>query len=88
MFDDALKPDDDADVFDAPVAASRSMKRRSHPATATGLHAKIYVADAGWKSRIWVGSANATHAAFNRNVEFLAELEGPEEPMRHRGFAW
>jgi len=41
-----------------------------------GLHAKIYVADSGWESRVWVGSANATDAAFNNNVEFLVELHG------------
>ncbi|MFH1039549.1 MAG: phospholipase D family protein [PVC group bacterium] len=42
--------------------------------TLTGLHAKLYVTDGGWKSSIWTGSANATNAAFSRNVEFLVEL--------------
>ena len=42
----------------------------------SGLHAKVYVADDGWRSRLWVGSANATQAAFERNVEFLVELGG------------
>lgn len=41
-----------------------------------GLHAKLYVADAGWDARLWVGSANATEAALRRNVEFLVELVG------------
>ena len=41
-----------------------------------GLHAKLYVADAGWEARVWTGSANATNAAFERNVEFLVELTG------------
>lgn len=41
-----------------------------------GLHAKLYVADAGWKARVWTGSANATDAAFHGNVEFLIELGG------------
>lgn len=41
-----------------------------------GLHAKLYIADAGWNARVWTGSANATTAAFNRNVEFLVELVG------------
>jgi hypothetical protein len=40
------------------------------------LHAKLYVADAGWHARVWTGSANATNAAFERNVEFLVELQG------------
>lgn len=39
-----------------------------------GLHAKLYVADKGHHSRIWTGSANATDAAYQRNVEFLVEL--------------
>jgi hypothetical protein len=41
-----------------------------------GLHAKLYVADAGWKASIWTGSANATDAAFGHNVEFLVEIQG------------
>lgn len=42
----------------------------------TGLHAKLYVTDAGWDASVWVGSANATNAAFTGNVEFLVELVG------------
>lgn len=42
----------------------------------SGLHAKLFVADVGWDAHIWTGSANATNAAFNRNVEFLVELIG------------
>jgi len=45
-------------------------------ASLSGLHAKLYVADDGWKGRIWTGSANATAAAMLRNVEFLVELTG------------
>lgn len=41
-----------------------------------GLHAKLFVAEAGWDARVWVGSANATDAAFGANVEFLTELVG------------
>lgn len=41
-----------------------------------GLHAKLYVADAGSDGRIWTGSANASDAAFGNNVEFLVELRG------------
>lgn len=41
-----------------------------------GLHAKCYVIDAGWKAHVFTGSANATGAAFNGNVEFLVELVG------------
>jgi hypothetical protein len=46
------------------------------PESLSGLHAKLYIADAGWKARVWTGSANATNAAFNGNVEFLIELIG------------
>lgn len=41
-----------------------------------GLHAKMFIADAGWNARLWTGSANATDAAFNSNVEFMVELRG------------
>lgn len=41
-----------------------------------GLHAKLYVADDGWNAHVWAGSANATRAGFDRNVEFLVELIG------------
>jgi hypothetical protein len=43
-----------------------------------GLHAKCYLIDAGWKTHVFTGSANATEAAFRRNVEFLVELVGPK----------
>lgn len=42
-----------------------------------GLHAKLYVAEGGDDSSVWVGSANATMPAFRDNVEFLVELIGP-----------
>lgn len=41
-----------------------------------GLHAKLYVADAGREARVWTGSANATDQAFTANVELLVELRG------------
>ncbi|WP_145054907.1 phospholipase D family protein [Lignipirellula cremea] len=41
-----------------------------------GLHAKVYLAEEGWDARVFTGSANATRAAFGRNVEFLVELRG------------
>lgn len=42
----------------------------------SGLHAKLYVADRGRRAHMWTGSANATSAAFQQNVEFLVELIG------------
>ena len=41
-----------------------------------GLHAKLFVEDDGWNASVYTGSANATDAAFNRNVEFLVQLRG------------
>jgi hypothetical protein len=41
-----------------------------------GLHAKLYVCENGWNSHLFVGSANATTAAFKENIEFLVELVG------------
>jgi len=78
VFDDALAPDGDRESSPAEGVGTVDEGAVSPGTELTGLHAKVYVADAGWKSRIWVGSANATNAAFNRNVEFLAELEGPK----------
>ncbi len=43
------------------------------------LHAKLYVSESGWDAHIWTGSANATAAAFERNVELLVELVGPRK---------
>ncbi len=42
----------------------------------SGLHAKLWIADDGHEAHVWLGSANATVAAFTRNVEFLVRLTG------------
>ncbi len=42
----------------------------------TGLHAKIYVTEYNRRAWMYVGSANATDAAFTHNVELLACLTG------------
>lgn len=44
-----------------------------------GLHAKVYMGQAGQVTHLTVGSANATDAALvaRNNVEILAELSGP-----------
>jgi len=42
----------------------------------SGLHAKVFVFDQGWNASVWTGSANATEAAFGKNVEFLVNLRG------------
>jgi hypothetical protein len=47
----------------------------------SGLHAKFFLADDGWNAHLWTGSANATDAAFGRNIEFLMQLKG--QKSRH-----
>lgn len=41
-----------------------------------GLHAKMFIVERGHRARTLIGSANATDAAFDGNVEILVELEG------------
>jgi len=43
-----------------------------------GLHAKVYVTEKGWRTRLYLGSANATYAALlqRSNTEILVELVG------------
>lgn len=52
----------------------------------SGLHAKLFVGDAGWDSYLWTGSANATTAAFSNNVEFLVELKGKKSRIGIKKF--
>lgn len=54
--------------------------------TLAGLHAKLYLLDTGESATVWVGSANATTAAFRDNVEFLAELKGPSRKIGIKAF--
>lgn len=42
----------------------------------SGLHAKLYVAEAAGRTTIVTGSANATGAGWDRNVEAVVQLEG------------
>lgn len=74
ILDEAADPepeetDQAQDTIDDPLESDAESPLR-------GLHAKLFVAEQGWNSRIWSGSANATSAAFERNVEFLVELVG------------
>ena len=43
-----------------------------------GLHAKAYIIEDGWKTTLYLGSANATSPSLmsGANVEILAELTG------------
>ena len=46
-----------------------------------GLHAKLYIGEKAGDAYVWTGSANATSAAFDGNVEFLARLTGPRQRL-------
>lgn len=70
VLDEAATPDEDEDSEDEVTLA---LPERPPP---HGLHAKVYVADAGWDAHVWTGSANATDAAFGQNVELLVKLTG------------
>lgn len=60
-------------------SATEQTQTLAQPAILSGLHAKIYLADYGARTSLWTGSANATNAAFSKNVEFLMELRGPKK---------
>lgn len=47
----------------------------------TGLHAKAYFCDYEHYTYALLGSANATEAAFTKNVEFLLEMRGPKKRL-------
>src|SRR5262249_26442543 len=73
-----LDPAAAANEDDAPVAETQDELVAEQPGnTLTGLHAKLYVQENGSRAHVWTGSANATHAAFSGNVEFLVQLSGP-----------
>jgi hypothetical protein len=46
------------------------------------LHAKVFLFDDSSKTTWFLGSANATKAAFQRNVEFMLELKGSVPAVR------
>lgn len=68
-FDDGSAPD---------VVAQQEGSSRDDPGRPlVGLHAKIFAFESGGRARVFLGSANATGAAFDSNVEILVELAGP-----------
>ena len=85
---DSLKPGTLADigstyVFDdgsatdlAAVADDSRLSLHDPGRPLVGLHAKAFAFEEGDSARLFVGSANATRAAFERNVEILVELIG------------
>ena len=46
-----------------------------------GLHAKVFAFEGDGRARLFLGSANATGAAFTSNVELLIELVGSVEDL-------
>lgn len=52
----------------------------------SGLHAKLFIEEDGWDAHVFTGSANATDAAFNRNVEFMTELVGKRSKLGIQSF--
>ena len=77
VFQDGLEPEPDEELLEEGLKESSvTPLAGEHDPPPVGLHAKLYVADAGSRARVWTGSANATDASFSRNVEFLVELVG------------
>jgi hypothetical protein len=79
--DSASGNDEAAETADTPAPLVNSSDDRTADAAAHGLHAKLYLADAGWDSNLWTGSANATSAGFYHNVEFLTRLTGKKSKV-------
>lgn len=78
-FDKVYVLDDGADL-DAQVAddddAEADVRPEHEGADPRGLHAKLFLLERGWDVELLTGSANATSAAFERNVEFVVQLTG------------
>ncbi|BBX18699.1 hypothetical protein CRI77_16285 [Mycolicibacterium duvalii] len=73
ILDDAAN--DDAETEGGQAEAELATTPRAE--SLVGLHAKAYVVDRQSGAHLFVGSANATEAAFGGNVEMLVEFEGP-----------
>jgi hypothetical protein len=85
---EALILDDAANDDDTPPEPDRPQAGQTSPTALTpqldplvGLHAKAYVLDRRAGSHLFIGSANATEAAFGGNVEMLVEFEGPHTKL-------
>lgn len=52
------------------------------------LHAKIFIGDTGVASDWYMGSANATSPAFDRNVELLVKVRTVEKHKRLKRIKW
>lgn len=70
-----LSADADAEEGDEEPESGQSEPHGKND-TLSGLHAKLFVLQRKLRAHVFTGSANATNAAFERNVEFLVELVG------------
>jgi len=84
VLDEVAGNEDETSLEISSEAAQKS--RLDDESELSGLHAKLFIGDAGWKSYLWTGSANATTAAFRNNVEFLVELKGKKSRIGVRKF--
>lgn len=80
---EALVLDDAAndDVTNDDVGSGQAPDVLARTESLAGLHAKAYVVDRRSGSHLFVGSPNATEAAFGGNVELLVEFEGPRTKL-------
>ncbi|MDE0232470.1 MAG: phospholipase D family protein [bacterium] len=68
---------DDGSPFEQEGASGSTSSPEDPGRPLVGVHAKVFAFETGDEARLFVGSANATWAAFNSGVEILAELRGP-----------
>lgn len=61
---------------DDPPEAGAAITDATSPPSLRELHAKLYIAERSKRAHVFIGSANATDAAFGGNVEVLCELVG------------
>nr|BFD64528.1 phospholipase D family protein [Bdellovibrio sp. HM001] len=66
-------------LFDFKTNENESIKELDD--VGSDLHAKMYFLEKGKNTELFLGSANATDAAFNQNVEFLLRLKGKTEQI-------
>lgn len=78
VMDPGFVVEDDLDAY-SPVEGEAAVRPEQASSLLTGLHAKFFVTyePSRWsRRRLFMGSANATRAAFTGNTELLVELEG------------
>lgn len=66
-------------LFDFKTNENESIKELDD--VGSDLHAKMYFLEKGRNTELFLGSANATDAAFNQNVEFLVRLKGKTDQI-------